>query len=414
MQINKIDNKATITYLGKNYGTNILPLSIIDNECFPGTLPLEDLFFYKKETSILKLEECLLKTIEHYNLFSSRLIMIDENKFALQYCTDGVVTSILPSINVTSDNINIEDIKKMMVHVKTLPGEPLFAITGIPIKDGILGAVSCSHALCDGIALMLFLYAWGCTIEGKSFPLPSTQRLFKGNPVCSDKIDKAFIPPLSELSDIIQNRVKSGNVKTYTKREYFTDEFLNDIKKKAKSENEKYVISNNQIIISFLLKKYHNQILPDTDKIILRNPINIRDIHPDIDSLYIGNAYFNSFTEFTKDEIDKMSMPQIAYRMKESIANTRNENFIKELSYLSKYGIEFKTDIYEKYYRPFNINTDILSSNLTHLNDLESLGLGSNIGSLLHMSSPNQTSFTMLKEKSDRMFAQITSMCPLT
>jgi hypothetical protein len=128
--------------------------------------------------------------------------------------------------------------------------------------------------------------------------------------------------------------------------------------------------------------------------------------------MYIGNAYFDNIAEFTKDDIDKMSLYQIAYRLKESMINTRNENFIKEISYLSKYGIEFKTDVY-KYYRSDNIDTDIVSSNLTHINDLESLGMGSNILSILYMSSPAQTGFTMLKEKSGRIFAQITSLYPL-
>jgi hypothetical protein len=137
-------------------------------------------------------------------------------------------------------------------------------------------------------------------------------------------------------------------------------------------------------------------------------PINLRDVHPEIDALYIGNAIFISFAEFTKDEINKKSIYQIAYRLKESIKNTRNENFIKEIAYLSEYGVEFKTDIFEKY-PPYNVDTDILSTNLTHFGDLESLGLGSNIGSLLNIDSTVPTCFAMLKEKSDRIFVQITS-----
>ena len=67
-----------------------------------------------------------------------------------------LIINLLPPINATFDNINIDDIKKMIVHVKTLPGEPLFAVTGIPIKDGIFGGISCSHAVGDGISLTSF------------------------------------------------------------------------------------------------------------------------------------------------------------------------------------------------------------------------------------------------------------------
>ncbi len=404
-------NEKQILYLRENLGKTILPLSIFENEIRPGTKPMEILLFYKKKTSLLKIKESLFKAIKHYNLFSSRLMMIDDNKFALQYCADGVEYDILPSINATLDNIDIDEMKKKMVHVKTLPGEPLFAVTGIPMKDGFLGGISCSEAIADVFSLVLFLFAWKCIIEGKPFPLPSTQRLFKGNPVSSGTIDKIFTPPLSELSEKIQNRVSASHVKLYSKREYFSDEFFNEHKNKAKLENEKYIISNNQIMTAFLLKKYHDQVLPDTDRIVLRSPVNLRDVHPDINSMYIGNVFFDNTTEFTRDEINKMSIYEIAYRLKKSITKTTNENYVKKISYLSKYGIEFKLGIFKKY-RSLDIKTDIVSSNLVHLNDPESLGLSSKLVNILHLNSTVQTSFIMYKEKTGKIFTQITSMYP--
>jgi len=121
---------------------------------------------------------------------------------------------------------------------------------------------------------------------------PSPQRLFKGKPISSDKIDKVFIPSLSELSDEIKERLKSVDEKIYTKREYFPDELLDDIKKKAKLENEKYNISNNQIMNALILKNYYKQMLPGADKIRLRTPINLRDVHPDIDSMVSWQCVF--------------------------------------------------------------------------------------------------------------------------
>jgi hypothetical protein len=313
----------------------------------------------------------------------------------------------------TFDNINIDDVKKKIVKVKTLPGEPLLALTGIQIKDGWLGGVTCSHAVADGISLTLFLSIWGSIIEGMDVPPPSPQRLFKGNPVSSDKVDKVFTPPLCELSDKIQDRVKS-NMRRYIKREYFTDEFLQENKNKAKLENEKYIISSNQIITAFLIKKYHDVMLPDTDRIRLRSPINLRDVNPDIDPMYIGNAFLDLITEFTKDEINKMSIPQIAYRLKESINNARSENYIRKITFLSKYGeVEFNTDMI-KDYSLINKDTDIVSSNLTHLSDLGTLGIGPDKGSFVNITTAVPTGFLMLKEQSGRIFVDITSKYPLT
>jgi len=407
-------SKEHLAYLEENYGKSILPLSILDNEYYPGTSPLEIIFFWNRESSYSEAEESFLKTIEQYNLFSSRLIMIDDNKFALQYCTDGFKLDFLPPIDATIDRINIEDYKKMMVDFKTLPGEPLFAVTAMAVKGGGLAGVRCSHATGDAFSLILFCFAWKCAMEGLDIPLPSKQRLFKGNPAGSGKIDKVFTPPLSEMSSQIINRVKRGiNAKKYLKREYFTDKFFSEIKNKAKSENGKYIISNNQIMTAWLLKKYHDRILPGIKKIRIRTPMNLREIHPDIDLMYLGNAYIDSLTEFTSDEIGQMTIQEIAYRLKESIDNSKNESFIKKISYLSDYGIEFRADSF-KNFPVYNVETDIVSTNLTHLTDPEALGLSSNLVRVLHMNSTVPTSFIILKEKSGEVFAQITSRYPLT
>lgn len=406
--------KELSAYIEENSGKNILPLSIIENEELIGSKPIEIILFYKKQESISELKECLFKTIESYNLFSSRLIKIDYQRYALQYAADGFIVNILPPVDATIDKIQVDDIKSMMAHVETLPGKPLFAVTGFTTRDGTVGALSCSHVVADGISLFLFLLAWLSIINGSPFPLPSKQRLFTGGPVNGDIdiMDKALTPPLSELSNVIQNRVHyENNIKTYAHMDYFTHEFLADMKNKAKRENVNYIISNNQIINALLMKKYHRHVLPDTHKIVLRNPINLRDVHPDIDSLYIGNAYLDCTTEFAKDEIDNLSVYEIAWRLKESIHNAKKETFVREISYLSKYGIEFTSDIFNQY-SPDNIKTDIVSSNVAHLHDLESLGMGSNVLNILHMDSAAQTSFVILKESSNVILAQTTGMNP--
>lgn len=396
-----------------HYGKNILPLSTFDNETFIGSSPLEILFFYKKDLPILKLKESLLKTIHYYNLFSSRLIMIGDHKFALLYCTDGAVANDLRPVDACFDDSRIEEIRKEMVHVQTLPGEPLFAVTGIPFKNGILAGISCSHTVADGISLLLFLYAWMCITDGKKFLPPSPQKLFQCPPVHFDPTDRTLVPPLSALDEKIRKKVEIDNVaEIFTATEYFTDDFLNDIKAEAKKE--RCEISNHQIMTAFLLKKYHRKILPDTDRIVLKNPINLRDIHPDIDPMYIGSSNFNNFIQFTKEEIDRLSISQIASRIKKSIADVRNESYAREIAHLSPYGIEINMDVFRRNRPPYSVETNVVSSNLTHLNDLESMFVGPETGSLLHIGLAVQTGFTMLKEKSGRIFAQITGRHPLT
>ncbi len=405
-------NREIRAYLENNAGKNILPLSIIENEELIGSKPIEIIVFYKKKKAISELKECLLQTIEYYNLFSSRLIKIGHHQYALQFASDGFTVNILPPVEAPVAKLPIDDIRQSMVHVKTLPGEPLFAVTGFSTQDGTVGAVSCSHAVADGISFFLFLFAWVSIIDGNPFSRPSKQRQFTGSALNSVHIDKMFKPSLSKLSNVIQNRIHyENNIKTYRHTDYFTCEFLNDIKKHAKRGNGDDCISNNQIINAVLMKKYHQHLLPDTRKIVMRNPVNLRDVHPDIDPLYIGNAYLDCTTEFTKDEVENLSVYDIARRLKESIHNAKNENFVKDMAYLSKYGIEFKSDIFN-HYSPDNIKTDIVSSNIAHLHDLESMGMGSNILDILHVDSAVQTGFVILKENSRLILVQTTGMYP--
>jgi hypothetical protein len=72
---------------------------------------------------------------------------------------------------------------------------------------------------------------------------------------------------------------------------------------------------------------------------------------------------------------------------------------------LSEYGIEFKPDVF-KNYPPYNTDTDIISANLVHLNDLDTMNVGSDLGTILSVEAAMQTGFTLLKEKSGSIFCR--------
>ncbi|MBN1364601.1 MAG: hypothetical protein JW976_07345 [Syntrophaceae bacterium] len=404
-------NKEQIAYVEENLGKTILPLNIVENEDLIGTNSLEILFFWRRGSTHQEGIDSIFKAMDHYNLFSSRLIMIGDNQYALQYCTDGARIHTMRNLDVPHDSIDIEDVRKMLVDVKTLPGEPLYALTLIRTTDGAFVGIRSSHAAGDAFSAIFLCYIWKCAIEGTDFPPPSTQRLFKGKPVFFNKVDKVFSPPLSELGETIQKRLKLGALKTYSKNEYFTDEFFKEIKNQAKAENEKYIISNHQIMTSFLLKKYNDSLLPKTEKIVLRTPINLRDIYSDLHPMYMGNAYFASLTEFTKDEINKMSIPQIAYRLTEAVNKAKDKENVKKVMYLSEYGIEFKPEVFKNYI-PFNVETDISATNLTQLSDPASVGLDNSLVNILYMGSPALNCFIFLNQK-NTLFAQVNSLNPL-
>ncbi len=105
MKNSKIDDEKNVSYLKKNYGKNILPLSLLQNEYVLGTEPLEILFFWNKESTFLETQESIFRAVKYYNIFSSRLIQTGQNKFALQYCKDGFQFNFLPLIDDTFELI---------------------------------------------------------------------------------------------------------------------------------------------------------------------------------------------------------------------------------------------------------------------------------------------------------------------
>jgi len=201
-------------------------------------------------------------------------------------------TAYLTPMDKNFADVNIEDIKKKVVKVKHYPDEPLLSLTVIKLKDGSVGRSQLFT--CRLRRHYVYPVPFSLGMFHRRHPTFATvsSKIIKGKPISSDKIDKVFIPSLSELSDEIKERLKSVDEKIYTKREYFPDELLDDIKKKAKLENEKYNISNNQIMNALILKNYYKQMLPGADKIRLRTPINLRDVHPDIDSMVSWQCVF--------------------------------------------------------------------------------------------------------------------------
>ena len=88
----------------------------------------------------------------------------------------------------------------------------------------------------------------------------------------------------------------------------------------------------------------------------------------------------------------------------------KDEKIVVLENEFGKVGID--TDILKNEHPPYSIETNIESSNMTHLNDLESMFVGPGTGTVLHIGLVIQTGFTMLKEKSGRIIAQITSRYP--
>ena len=87
--------------------------------------------------------------------------------------------------------------------------------------------------------------------------------------------------------------------------------------------------------------------------------------------------------------------------MKESIAVMRNEDYIRGIASLSKYGIQLKSDLIENY-SLYNVDTDMLSANLVHLNDIAALGPPDEKGKFLYVTTPVH-GFVILKEDSGKI-----------
>jgi hypothetical protein len=149
-----------------------IPLSAIDHVFTgAGAYPLEFVFAYGGAIDPHRLRASLLRVLESFPPFSSRLGRRD-GRYVLVPARDACVLELLESPAAFERAPR----RAFVAPVETREGEPLTRLRLTQTPGGSVLGVAVSHAVADGFSYFHFLAAWSRTFRGEAFPAPSHDR----------------------------------------------------------------------------------------------------------------------------------------------------------------------------------------------------------------------------------------------
>ena len=125
--------------------------------------------------------------------------------------------------------------------------------------------------------------------------------------------------------------------------------------------------------MAFLLKRFYASIpLTDDGKIIVRCPVDYRNIYSRTTKNYFGNAVKDAVAFFNPEDIEKLSLGAIATEILHAISSVNEESIHKSLNCLDRLCLQNGVDIFESVGCP-----GLLVSNLSKFPmDKIDIGLG--------------------------------------
>ncbi len=335
-----------------------LPLSMLDAQ-FVGADSFKLVFYYRKSFDIDHVYRSFRKVLQDFDILSSRLVRADTGDFLIQQTKTGALFVIQPAIkNKDINQIDLDINEEIAVKVEALPGRPMLIVTVTPIDSGVILGLSYSHIIADGYTLDMFCSAWEAVAQGKTYKMPSKQRSYKHG------FSENQIMRKGMQINVNHHLASPRNSEKYHYREInVTKEFISSIHEKAQDQGK--LISEFQIVNAYLLKEYSQKILPGKDIVTVKNPVQIRKLHPDIDEGYVGNAFVDSITVFQGNEIENKSLIDIAVKIKNSIRQTKNCEYIKRVVTVQGSEIIINTELLmnSKYFEA-DPNRDIMITSL--------------------------------------------------
>ena len=190
--------------------------------------------------------------------------------------------------------------------VRGLPGDPLLLGSLTPTTEGCVIGLSVSHIVADGMTIFIFFAIWTALMSGKKPPKPSDQRSFE-----QSRIVKNFRPLRVPLATRVQSR---NDMYSTLNQEYTFLSLPDSLTTKLLTEVGPESPALNHIVAAHLLRRFEPNILPDSEILRLRIPIDMRNLHPSIDPLYLGNAFFDAVIAFSRNELGEQSLSALAYQ----------------------------------------------------------------------------------------------------
>lgn len=345
-----------------------IPLSPMDYYFFRRSLyTIQFVFEYQGHLNLQKFNKSIEKAINSFQAVSSRIKVISDYEIALE--TGYPVSAKSRSLEKEPALSSPDEIESFLEPVENVEGNSLvnILITYTPTRSFV--GFSFSHMLGDGTSFFSFLNCLSklsCSVkfEGTSSNRRDLLQISRLNDAGTEELFDAtgYITPRPKNPDKFSLEVFK-----------VSNQELNE--RKRDCTNQGAVVSSNDILMADLAKRFHRDIPSHKNQFIVRCPVDYRNtfgLPPD----YFGNAVRDAVAVFEVGEIDKLSLQEIAVRMRQSIQSIDRKSVEKSLICLDQLRRDNGIGVFEEVGCPGLLVSNLSKFPIPKIN----LGLGAPIG----------------------------------
>ncbi|MFQ5932077.1 MAG: acyltransferase [Nitrospiraceae bacterium] len=326
----------------------MIPLAPIDYYfARPSVLATQFIFCFDGTVDEERLRYSLRKSLTYFPPLRSRLVRVGETDLSLK-ADDAALESTVDFATRVVDDLNLDGMDPLLQWVDpvtTAENELLFKIVLNKSTTRTYLSVSMSHALGDVYSLVCFLVAWAKTYQGGTFDPPSCDRS-----VLDDRLVTSYDQLTSEIIFRDTGYVlstpdarKPSKLKKETLK--FSASDLDYLKRKTEAEERG--LSLNDVLAAHLLKRFHVYVMSSEDStVIVRCPVDFRRLHPNLSSRYFGNAFRDAVVEFDKNVLQRMSVGEVALRIRRAVSEIDARNVLRSLSCFNQLRMKFGLDFF--------------------------------------------------------------------
>ncbi len=305
-----------------------IPLSPMDYYFFRRSLyTIQIIFEYQGQLNMRQFNENLEKALGYFNAVGSRIKIISDYEIALE--TGHSISVRSRFIEKEPSLSSVEQADSFLDPVENAEDKSLMnvLVTNTPSRSFV--GFSFSHILGDGTSFFNFLNCLSklsCS-EGV-IEMPSNRRdllqINDANEAGETDLFKAtgYVTPRPknpEKFSLEVFRVSNGELN----------------KNKAICADQGAVVTSNDILMADLAKRFHRDIPSYENQFIVRCPVDYRNIFG-LPAEYFGNAVRDAVAIFEVGEIDELSLPEIAVRIRQSIQGVDRKSIEKSLTCLDQ------------------------------------------------------------------------------
>jgi hypothetical protein len=326
-----------------------IPLSAYD-QSFGLAPSVVRVLSYRYVPDIERFNFALSRAFERFPQFATELARSHRGSSELVSLQSRQCLTVRSPVIWDPDSLTANHLSLFATGLNMAPGDPVFTATLTPVTGGAVIGLSMSHAVGDGYSFYLFM-----SYLLEQFAAAPASRLSP-----EQQIDHIICSKTQE-SQIASEQQDSRHAKRAFSVISFEREFLDSLR--AELATDQFVPTLNEALTAFLFHRYGPGLLGGATSLRLRVPVNVRNVHPNINRTFIGNAFLESIVPVA-DVIDSPSAARdTARRIHEAVTNVRNPDYLSSAIHIRNDRIELSAPA--TYI--FNNQTDIVSTNYTRM-----------------------------------------------